>query len=199
MLARRPCSTCGGTFATPELAARVADEVHERSRDRLVLTLGLLALAGLVLGFVPILGAVTLGVGFAYFQFRVVAPTLKLLSKRRRLVSRWTLRLFTAALALVSGFGVTVASLMGIGGWVTAMVAPATLGLTWVVARAYLVWQMRREREREPIAAVEVAVLGGAVAALGAALAASVALLWAAMALFELLRDKVLRLVEPWI
>lgn len=198
VLARRPCSTCGGIFATVELAERVADEVAARSRERLLLHLVVLALAGLVLGFVPLLGAATLAVGFVVFHLRVVVPALALLSRRRRLVARWTMRLFTATLGVVSGLGVTLASLAGIGGWVTAAVAPATLGVTWTAARAYLVWQMRRERERSPVAALEVALLASAVAAVGAAMAASVGLLWAAVSLFELARDKLLRLLQAW-
>ena len=193
VLARRPCSTCGGTFATTELAARIADEYTARSRERLYIHLVVLALAGLVLGFVPLLGAATLAVGFLFFQLRVVTPALALLSRRRRLVARWTMRLFTATVGVVSGLGVTIASLAGIGGWVTALVAPLTLGVTWTSARAYLVWQLRREQERAPIAGLEVALLVSAVAAVGIAVVSSVGLLWGAVALFELARDKLLR------
>lgn len=198
VLAQRPCSTCGGTFATPELAERLAAEVAARSRERLYVHLGVLAVAGLVLGFVPLLGAATLAIGFVFFQLRVVTPALALLSRRRRLVARWTMRLFTATLGVLSGLGVTIASLAGVGGWVTAIVAPATLGVTWTAARAYLVWQMTRERERAPIAGLEVALLGSAIAAVVAAMAASMGLLWAALALFELARDKLLRLLQTW-
>ncbi|MCC6647502.1 MAG: hypothetical protein IT374_18260 [Polyangiaceae bacterium] len=198
VLALRPCSTCGGTFATPELAERLVDEVASRSRERLLWHLGVLALAGLLLGFVPLLGAAAIGIGLMVFQLRVVTPALSLLSRRRRRVARWTLRLFTSTLGLVSMVGVTLASLVGVGGWVTAPVAPLTVGVVWTLARSYLLWQLRREREGAPVSPLELALLGGAAAAVGAAIVASLALTWAAAALLVLVRDEVLRLLSRW-
>jgi hypothetical protein len=195
VLSRTPCARCEGVFADESLAMGILDEYAVRSSERLWLHLVVLALAGLVLGFVPLLGAACLAVGFVLFQLRVVTPALALLSRKRRLVARWTLRLATATLGVGVGIAVTIASLAGVGGWVTSVGAPVTLGLTWITARFYLLAQLRREHARRPIAAVEVVLLVGSIAFLTMATLAVVALVVGTVGLIQLAIAK----IAPWL
>ena len=191
VLSRTPCARCDGVFADEALASGILDEYAARSAERLWLHLLVLAIAGLVLGFVPLLGAACLAIGFIVFQWRVVTPALALLSRRRRMVARWTLRLVTATLGVVVGIGVTIASLAGVGGWVTSVGAPLTLGLTWITARAYLLLQLGREHARRPVATAEMLLLACSLTFLVLATVAVAGLVVGAVSLVQLAITKV--------
>lgn len=191
VLSLRPCVVCGGVFATPQIADALVDEYAARSRERLALHLVALGAAGLVLGFVPLLGAACLAVGFVFFQLRVVTPALALFSRKRRAVARWTLRLLTATLGVLSAIGLTIASLAGVGGLLTSIGAPLTLGVTWLASRTYLLVQLRRERAGTPVAGGEIALLVTSLAVLVLAAVAAVALVALAASLVQMAIAKV--------
>jgi hypothetical protein len=192
VLALRPCSICGGVFGDASLADAVVQAYEARSRERLWFHLLALAGAGFVLGFVPLLGAACLAIAFLFFQLRVVSPALGLFSRRRRAVSRWTLRLGTATVGVLTAVIVTIASLTGTGGFVTSVSAPASLAVTWLCARAYLLWQMRRERRNASVAGLEIVLLLGTLALVVVAAIAVVGLVAAALGLARLAIEKVL-------
>jgi hypothetical protein len=155
VLARTPCERCGGSLARVELADELYDVYAAQSAERLGLSLVALGLVGLVVGFVPLLGALLVAIGFGVFQLRVVRPALSLCGRSRRLVARWTLRLFASSVGVVTAVGVTLASALGLGGWVTAVAAPLGLGGAWIASRGYLLWQLRRERRGQRVAPIE--------------------------------------------
>lgn len=191
VLARTPCTECGGVFADEATATRLVDAYRTRSKERLAIHLLVLAVTGFVLGFVPLLGAVCLAVGFVLFQHRVVSPALALLSRRRRVVSRWTMRLFVATLGVVTSVFVTLVSFFWAGGVATAIAAPTTLGLSWLFSRAYLLRQLSREREGTPVAGWEVGLLVASLVALVGAAVAVAAMIVGSVTLIQMAIEKV--------
>lgn len=160
VLARDLCGHCGGALGDDAWLDDLVARARERSRSRLARVLLWLAVAGLLLGFVPLLGALAVAVGLAFHQVAIVAPALALLARPRRLVTRWTLRLLTATVGVVSGSLITLASFSGLGGFAAAIGAPLSVASVWLGSGAYLSWQLSRERAREPVAAPERWLLG---------------------------------------
>ncbi len=186
VLARRPCSECGGVFADEAVSTRLVEAYGTRSLEHLTLHLAVLAVTALVLGFVPLLGAVCLLAGFVVYQHRVVAPALALLSRRRRVVSRWTMRLFVATLGVVTSVTITLVSFFWVGGLAAAIAVPGSVALSWLFSRRYLLRQLARERERLPVAAWELTLLVVSAALLSASAVVVAALVGASLALVQL-------------
>ena len=102
------------------------------------------------------------------------------------------MRRLTATVGVLMGIAVTLASLATLGGWVTAVGAPLTLGITWLGSRSYLLAQLRRERARAPVSGAEIALLVGSFAVVLAAAVAVVALVAVTISLVQLAIAKVI-------
>ncbi|MFW5920292.1 MAG: hypothetical protein ACOCUS_00530, partial [Polyangiales bacterium] len=144
-------------------ADAVMDEYRARSRERIGLILGLASLASMLLGIVfPLLGVVAVPVALVAFRVMVVSPALYLMARRRRLVSRWTMRLaMTMAFSVAGAILTLLSTLPVIGGFVAAVAVPLVLAVVWYSGRAYLTWQLVRERKGVPVSWLEMGLLVG--------------------------------------
>ncbi|MCB9602337.1 MAG: hypothetical protein H6722_17355 [Sandaracinus sp.] len=160
ILSGTPCDVCGGAFTEDErFGERVVSEMEALTRERFGTVLATATLAAALAGTVPFLGLVANLVALVVFRLWVVGPCLSLLAGTRRLVARWTLRLGTAWLLALTGLLLAIPCAAFVQ---TALV----VGVVWWSGRAYLLWQLRRERAREPVAIGEWLLLGGVVAAM---------------------------------
>lgn len=160
ILSGTPCDVCGGAFTDDErFGERVVSEMEALTRERFGTVLATATLAAALAGTVPFLGLVANLVALIVFRLWVVGPCLSLLSGTRRHVVRWTLRLGTAWLLAITGLFLAIPCAAFLQ---TAFV----VGTVWWSGRAYLLWQLRRERAREPIALGEWLLLGGVIAAM---------------------------------
>jgi len=140
----------------------VLSEYRERSGQHVAALLGLTAVLALALGCVPLLGFLPLVLGVIAMRVIVVSPALFLMSRGRRLVSRWTLRLLVAATLAIGGVVIAlVMSIPGLNAVAGSLWTVLVLGLAWWASRSYLLWQLGRERAGTPVGTAEVLVLAG--------------------------------------
>jgi hypothetical protein len=160
ILSGTPCDVCGGAFTEDQrFGERVVAEMEALTGERFGTVLATAVLAAALAGTVPFLGLIANVVALIVFRLWVVGPCLALLSGTRRLVARWTLRLGTAWLLALTGLFLAIPCAAFLQ---TAIV----VGAIWGSGRAYLLWQLRRERAHEPVAVGEWLLLGGVVAAM---------------------------------
>lgn len=177
VLSGAPCTVCGGAFDDPSFADFLLEDMARLSKDRFVLLLGIalgLSLASCVPGIGWLISFCGTFGAFMGFRILVVNPALALMSKSRRRVANWTVRLILASvLALMSMLLVTPgASLLASG---------IAVAVAWWSARAYILWQLRRERAGLPVQGSEYGILIGLLGALLVAFLIVASLLaWAA-------------------
>ncbi len=160
ILSGTPCDVCGGAFTEDAaFGARVVSEMEVLTRERFGTVLATATLVAALAGTVPLLGLVANLVALIVFRLWVVGPCLALLAGTRRLVARWTLRLATAWLLALTGLLLAIPCAAFVQ---TALV----VGVVWWSGRAYLLWQLRREQARVPVAPLEWLLLAGVVAAM---------------------------------
>jgi hypothetical protein len=176
-----PCPRCEAPTTRSD-ADRLAIAGLLAARTRVHLDAAVVVVLGATFAtsFVPVTASLVLGAGLLWIGARVVRPTLRLLSPRRRIVSAWTIRLgggvWFAGSAIVMELLTLVPAFGSIG---KASIAAAQLALAGAFSRAYLSSQARREAAGLPIRAAEWAVVAGAGLALVLLLAlAFVAVAW---------------------
>lgn len=169
-----PCPHCGGRLeAHRDASDRVVDVLTTRGRRRLIGVCAAVAVAHLVLGWIPLLETLTLLLAALWLRFGITMPAVRAMSPPRRIVATWTARLLVGALLAVTLVFTQLAMLLG----PAALLLKAILGVVQVAGAAalitaYLHWQLRREVAREPVGAAEWVVLALVTAALLAAVAA---------------------------
>ncbi len=115
-----------------------------------------------------------------WLRFTVVKPGLSLLTPRRRIVTRWTLRLAAGCFLALSIIALELLTLVPAAGALAKTVMSAVeVAAAGVLTRRYLTWQIGREGRGVPVAFWELALLGVWTAVLVAVLAGMVAaVLW---------------------
>jgi hypothetical protein len=190
----RPCTRCGESPASFRIGAHeIAGAVARRSNKHVVIVAGIVAAAHLLLGWVPLTGALALLAAAIWIRFGILVPATRVMSPTRGMLTRWTARLivgvlvaftvvFSEALTLIGPLGLPVKAVLGAG-----EVVIAALGVS-----AYVNWQVRREAAGTPVEAWEWAILGGALIMLGLAAAGlALATVFIATALSELAKGLV--------
>ena len=145
------------------MGVQLASDIESRGRQRLLGIVVAVGLAHLLLGWMPLVGAMVLVLAAAWIRVGILAPTSAMLSPRRRVLTRWTARLVMGA-ALAATVIVTEAlTLLPVVGLpVKALISAGEVALAaWAVA-AYVHWQLRREARQQAIEAWEWLVLGAA-------------------------------------
>ena len=139
-------------------------------------------LAQLLLGWLPLVGALALLGAAAWIRVGILQPTSALLSPRRRVLTRWTARLVMAAALAATVIAIEALTLVPVLGLpAKALIGAAEVALAAWAVTAYVHWQLRREARGQPVEGWEWAVLIAAVAGLVAAVV-TLALVFAALA-----------------
>src|SRR3712207_668859 len=90
----RPCPRCGEATLPSATDRAVLHELHgSQSAVRLWLAVAAVAVGALVASWFPLINSVLIIGAMVWLRFTIVKPGLSLLTPRRRIVTRWTLRL----------------------------------------------------------------------------------------------------------
>ena len=176
-----PCPHCGEPTLPSAVDRLVLQELQgSHSAVRLWVAVAAVGAASLVTGWFPVLNSLLLVGALVWIRFTIVRPALRLLEPRRRILSRWTLRLAGGCFLSLAVVGLELLTLLpAVGTLFKAGLSAAEVAVAGSFARGYLAWQTRRAARGVPIAAWEVGLVGVWFAALLAAVAGSVAaVLW---------------------
>jgi hypothetical protein len=189
LFGEQPCGRCAGVIAQgragpggPGGGAGLADALAARGRRHLIGIVIAVAVAQLLLGWLPLVGALALIGAAVWIRVGILQPTSALLSPRRRVLTRWTARLVMAtalAAVVIAIEALTLLPVLGLP--VKAVIGAAEVALAAAAVTAYVHWQLRREAQGLEVAAWEWAVLIAALASLVAAVVI-LALAFAALA-----------------
>ncbi|MFT4622999.1 MAG: hypothetical protein ACI8PZ_001655 [Myxococcota bacterium] len=182
-----PCPRCESTLANVGLDAEAAAApLHTGLWRRLgALAIGV-AIGNLVLGWVPLLGAVVLLLSTVWLKIGLVDPVTASFSRARRMVSRFTAKLLLVLILVGFVLVVEVAIVAGpLAGPVKAGLGALQPLIAGAVVAAYLRWQLAREIADKRLLVVEWAGLVLLGASLVLATAALVGGLVALAAVFQ--------------
>jgi hypothetical protein len=192
----RPCPRCGEATLPSATDRAVLHELQDsQSAVRLWLAVAAVAAGALVASWFPLLNTLLIIAALVWLRFTVVKPGLSLLTPRRRIVTRWTLRLAAGcflALTVIVLEALTVVP--GAGALVKTVVSAVEVAVAGLVTRSYLSWQIGREGRGAPVAFWELALLGVSTVVLVAMVAGMVAVVLWILGKFGLLEAKVMGL-----
>ncbi len=176
----KPCPRCGEETLPGPVDREVLHRLSsERASARLWVAVLVVGLASLVASWFPLLTSVLLVVALVWLQATLVRPALRLLTPRRRLVSRWTLRLAAGCFLALAILAFELLTLVpGFGALAKVVLSAGEVAVAGIFARRYLAWQTEREARGEPVAGWEVAVLAVWLLSLLVMTAVSVTLVW---------------------
>ncbi|RYZ42055.1 MAG: hypothetical protein EOO71_09495 [Myxococcaceae bacterium] len=177
----RPCPRCGEATLPDATDRAVLHELHDsRSAVRLWLAVASVTAGALVASWFPLLNSLLIIGALVWIRFTVVKPALALLTPRRRIVTRWTLRLAAGCFLALSVIALELLTLIpAAGALVKTAVSALQVAAAGVMTRRYLTWQVHREVLGVPVAFWELALLGVWTAVLLAVVAGMVAVvLW---------------------
>jgi hypothetical protein len=177
----RPCPRCGEQTLPGAMDRAVLHELHSsQSAARLWLAVAAVAAGALVASWFPLINSLLIIGALLWLRFTVVKPGLALLTPRRRIITRWTLRLATGCFLAMSIVVLELLTLIPAAGPLVKMgVSAAEVGGAGLLARRYLTWQINREGQGVPVAFWEIALLAITAVVLLAMLAGTVAVvLW---------------------
>jgi hypothetical protein len=177
----RPCPRCGEQTLPGAMDRAVLHELHSsQSAVRLWLAVAAVAAGALVASWFPLINSLLIIGALLWLRFTLVKPGLALLTPRRRIITRWTLRLATGCFLAMSVIVLELLTLIPAAGPLVKMgVSAAEVGGAGLLARRYLKWQINREGEGVPVAFWEIALLAVTAVVLLAMLAGTVAVvLW---------------------
>ncbi|HEX8705970.1 MAG TPA: hypothetical protein VF815_44450 [Myxococcaceae bacterium] len=190
----RPCPRCGEATLPSATDRAVLHELHgSQSAVRLWLAVVAVTVGALVASWFPLINSLLIIGALVWLRFTVVKPGLALLTPRRRIVTRWTLRLATGCFLALSIIVLELFTLVpGAGALVKTVVSAAEVALAGVLTRRYLTWQIRREGRGVPVAFWELALLGVWTAVLAVVVAGMVAVVLWILGQLGLLETRVL-------
>lgn len=183
------CPHCAESPANFKLdGSMVVAEVEGRSKKSVFIVAGIVAVAHLILGWMPLTGAVSLVVAAIWIRVGLINPATKVLNPTRAMLTRWTARLIVAVLLAVSVIFSEVLTLIGPFGLpIKAILGGAEVVIAATGVMAYVNWQVRREAKGTPVEPWEWAILVFALVLLGIAAAGiAIAAIFVASALTKL-------------
>ena len=177
-----PCSTCDAIVDASLGGRELAAAAQSRGRRQLIGVAVAVAIAHLLLGWVPLTSALILLLAAVWIRVGILQPASAMLSPRRRVLTRWTARLVMAAAVAVTVIATEALTLVPLAGPIAKGIVGAgeVAIVAWAVTR-YAHWQLEREAQGRDIAAWEWIVLGACAAALVASVV-TLALVFAALA-----------------
>ncbi len=137
------CPHCESALRGPaDLRTKIAD----RQLGFRLVGYGLIALASFTTGWIPLLQTGVHLLALVVLHLLVIHSSLKWLSRKRRALTRLTLRIYGALIA-VAGFllNLALAPLVGVAPFVLALVGPAMTALYVEVS----IWLVRRRLDRQ--------------------------------------------------
>lgn len=156
-----PCSWCGAQIDPRLAGARLANDLRDRGRRHLLGIAVAVGAAHLLLGWMPLIGALVLLVAAAWIRVGILQPTSAMLSPRRRALTRWTARLVMAgalALTVIVTEALTLVPVLGLPA--KAVISAGEVAIVAWAVTTYVHWQLRREAQHLPVAGWEWSVLG---------------------------------------
>jgi hypothetical protein len=164
------CRRCDSSIDPQRLGVHLAVELEARGRRRLWAVVIAVGLAHLLLGWMPLVGALALVLAAAWIRVGILQPSTAVLSPPRRILTRWSARLLmAAALAVTVTVTEALTLLPVIGLPAKAAIGAAEVALAAWAVTAYAHWQLRREAARQGIETWEWLILAFAFALLIAA------------------------------
>ena len=162
-----PCPRCEGAIDSQIAGLKLAEAVEARGRRHVLAIAAAVAGAHLILGWMPLAGALALLAAAAWIRVGILQPASDLLSPKRRTLTRWTARLVMGVALALTVIATELLTLLPVVGLpIKAVLGAGEVALAaWAVA-TYVHWQVRREAEGRPIDAGEWMILVVAVAAL---------------------------------
>ncbi|WP_224248759.1 hypothetical protein [Hyalangium gracile] len=190
----RNCPRCGEATLPSTTDRMVLHELQgSQSAVRLWLAVAAVTAGALVASWFPLINSVLLAGALVWIRFTIVKPGLRLLTPRRRIVTRWTLRLATGCFLALSIIVLELLTLVpGAGALVKTVVSAIEVAVAGVATRRYLSWQVGREGRGEPVALWEMALLVFWAAALLAVVAGMVTVVLWILGKLGLLQGQVL-------
>jgi len=147
--------------------ALAAYAFQKKAWIQLVLLCVLVALTYLVLGWIPLLGSVSLLVAGIWIKMGILYPTTSSFGLRRRIIARWTAKMMLAIFIVVTLIVCEAMTLTGIlSGPLKAVAGGVQVGIGAALVTSYVNWQVRREQKAIPIAWWEWGLVAGSTAAL---------------------------------
>lgn len=188
------CPRCGEPTLPSATDRAVLHELHgSESAVRLWLAVAAVTAGALVASWFPLVNSLLIIGALVWLRFTVVKPGLSLLTPRRRIVTRWTLRLAAGCFLALSIIVLELLTVIpGVGALVKTVVSACEVAAAGVLTRRYLTWQIGREGRGEPVAFWELALLGVWTAVLLAVVVAMVAAVLWVLGQLGLLETKVL-------
>ncbi len=177
----RPCPRCGEpTLPTPTDRAVLHQLQDTQSSVRLWLAVAAVTAGALVASWFPLINSLLIAGALVWIRFTIVKPGLALLTPRRRIVTRWTLRLAAGCFLALSVILLELLTLIpAAGALVKTAISALEVALAGSAARRYLSWQVSRAGRGVPVAFWEVALLAVWAAVLLAMVAGMIAVvLW---------------------
>ncbi|HYH98595.1 hypothetical protein [Hyalangium sp.] len=189
-----PCPRCGEQTLPGATDRVVLHELHaSQSAVKLWLAVAAVAAGALVASWFPLINSLLIVGALVWLRFTVVKPGLALLTPRRRIVTRWTLRLAAGCFLAVTIIVLELLTLIpAAGALVKTVVSAAEVGGAGLVTRRYLTWQIGREGQGVPVALWEIALLAVAAAVLLTLVAGTVAVVLWILGKLGLLQTQVL-------
>jgi hypothetical protein len=180
-----PCGRCESAIDSSLVGASLAERVEARGRRQLWGIALAVGLAQLLLGWMPLAGALALVLAAAWIRVGILQPTSAMLSPKRRVLTRWTARLLMGAAVAATVIATEALTLLPVVGLpIKAGIGAAEVALVAWAVGAYVHWQLRREASNQAIASWEWSILALALASLIASvIALALALVWLAAAL----------------
>ena len=190
----RPCPRCGEETLPSATDRAVLHELHgSQSAVRLWLAVAAVTAGALVASWFPLINSVLIIGALLWLRSTVVKPGLSLLTPRRRIVTRWTLRLAAGCFLALSIIVLELLTLIpAAGALVKTVISALEVAAAGVMTRRYLGWQIGREGRGEPVAFWELVLLGAWTALLLAVVAGMVAVVLWILGQIGLLETRVL-------
>jgi hypothetical protein len=156
-----PCPRCGEATLPSATDRSVLHQLEgSRSAVRLWLAVAAVTAGAVVASWFPLINSLLLAAALVWIRFTIVKPGLRLLTPRRRIVTRWTLRLATGCFLALSVIVLELLTLIpGAGALLKTLLSAGQVAVAGVSTRGYLSWQLGREARGEPVALWELALL----------------------------------------
>jgi hypothetical protein len=146
----------------------------------------------LILGWIPLLGAISLILAGLWIKIGILYPVMKTFFLCRRIIMRWSAKMMFVLFIIVSIVICEAMTLTGfLSGFLKALIGGTQVAIAAGLVTLYVNWQIGREQRQAPISWWEWGLVGTTSAAVVAAAAASVFVLAAIAYAFQWVLDVV--------
>ena len=179
LYAGEPCTYCdtptdffgvSGTLA--------ANTFRKKAWIQLCILALLVAFSYFILGWIPLLGAVSLLAAGFWIKIGILYPITRTFSLKRRVVTRFSAKMMLASFIIFSIILCEAMTLTGVfSGFLKAFIGGLQVFIAAMLVTFYVNWQIGREQRNAPVSVLEWTALVGFTGTVGAASAALVLIL----------------------